>query len=106
MLRVQGCEGKNKMTIIDGVKTKARKARVERNKRLLINHMIVFDPRVYLTKKEFMATAYDDKLEVIDKNRDFVDAMDYAEMSGEIFDRFNYVALTKEQSRRNAEKEG
>lgn len=103
MLRVTGCEGKNKISHIDGVRTNARKARVERNKRLLINNMIVFAPNAYMTLKEFRMTSYDDKMEVIDKNRDFVDAMDYAEMIPYIMDRFNMTMFTKDKARRGVD---
>lgn len=98
MLRVVPCEGKNKTSIVDGVKQNARKARVERNKRLLRNDMIIFDPNCYMTKKGFLATSYDDKMEVIDKERDFVDAMDYAEMVQHIMPQFDRVLMTKENA--------
>lgn len=98
MLRVLPCEGKTKTAIVDGVKQTARKARVERNKRLLRNNMIIFDPKCYMTKKEFIMTSYDDKMEVVDKNRDFVDAMDYAEMVQHIMPNFDRVLMIKENN--------
>lgn len=100
MIRIVPCEGKNVMVEIDGIKNKARKARVERNKRLLQNDMIVFDPKAYMTKKEFVLTSYDQKMEVIDKNRDFVDAMDYAEMVSHIINRFDRAIFMKEKIRK------
>lgn len=100
MIKIIPVEGKNVNVNIDGVKTKARKARVERNKRLLLNNMIVFDPKAYNTKKEFLMTSYDVKGEVVDKNRDFVDAMDYAEMYNPVVNIFNKKMYTKENKRK------
>lgn len=101
MIRIVPVEGKNVMVEIDGIKQKARKARVERNKRLLQNDMIVFDPKCYKTRQQFLQTAYDKKMEVVDKHRDFVDSMDYSSMIPLYQNIFNQTMLRKEKINKN-----
>lgn len=101
-IRVVACQGKNKQILIDGLKLNAREGRVARNKRFLNEKMLWIDrfrcPRAY---RGFLNTALSQKDgKVIDKERDFVDGMDYAEMIDEVVNNYDKKMFESENRRK------